>query len=131
MIAQLIEHGLVRSSFVPPPQIRRLRDLTPYEALVAERTWEKQRVEKILEDAGIKLSVFVSDVFGVSGRAMLAALIAGERDPKILAEHARGRMRPKVAALVEAVTGRFVRTTRSCVARCWPVLTASTPRSPT
>jgi transposase len=107
-IAQLVEHGLVRPSFVPPPQIRRLRDLTRYRsALVGECTREKQRVEKVLEDAGIKLSVFVSDVFGVSGRAMLAALIAGERDPRVLAEHARGRMRPKVGVLVEALTGRF------------------------
>jgi transposase len=107
-IAQLVEHGLVRASFVPPPHIRRLRDLTRYRsALVAERTREKQRVEKTLEDAGIKLSVFVSDIFGVSGRKMLAALIAGERDPQILADHARGRMRPKLGVLVEALTGRF------------------------
>jgi transposase len=64
-------------------------------------------VEKVLEDAGIKLSVFVSDMFGVSGRAMLAALIAGERDPQVLAEHARARMRTKIPVLVEALTGRF------------------------
>src|SRR3954454_11859463 len=96
-IARLVEHGLVRASFVPPPPIRRLRDLTRYRAaLVSERTREKQRMEKLLEDAGIKLSVFVSDIFGVSGRAMLAALIAGECDPEVLAEHAHGRMRPKI-----------------------------------
>ena len=107
-ITRLVEHGLVRPSFVPPPAIRRLRDLTRYRsALTAERTREKQRVEKVLEDAGIKLSVFVSDLFGVSGRAMLAALIAGERDPRVLAEHARARMRAKIPVLVEALTGRF------------------------
>jgi transposase len=107
-IVRLVEHGLVRASFVPPPPIRRLRDLTRYRAaLISERTREKQRMEKLLEDAGSKLSVFVSDIFGVSGRAMLAALIAGERDPQVLAAHAQGRMRPKIPALVEALTGRF------------------------
>jgi transposase len=105
-IAQLVEHGLVRPSFVPPPPIRRLRDLTRYRsALTGERTREKQRLEKVLEDAGIKLSVFISDIFGVSGRAMLAALIEGQRDPRVLAEYAR--MRRKIPALVEALTGRF------------------------
>jgi transposase len=107
-IARLTEHGLVRLSFVPPPPIRRLRDLTRYRAaLIAERTREKQRMEKLLEDAGIKLSVFVSDLFGVSGRAMLAALVDGERDPQVLAGYAHGRMRPKIPALAEALTGRF------------------------
>ncbi len=107
-IAQLVEHGLVRPSFVPPPPIRRLRDLTRYRsALIGERTREKQRVEKVLEDAGIKLSTFVSDIFGVSGRAMLAALINGQRDPRVLAEYARARMRRKIPALIEALTGRF------------------------
>lgn len=107
-IARLVEHGLVRPSFVPPPQIRRLRDLTRYRAsLVGERTREKQRLEKVLEDAGIKLSAFVADIFGVSGRMMLHALIDGERDPQALAELARSRMRGKIPALVEALTGRF------------------------
>ncbi len=73
---------MIRPSFVPPPQIRQLRDVTRYRAdLVAARTAEKQRVEKLLEDAQIKLSVVVSDIFGVSGRQMLAALIGGQRDP--------------------------------------------------
>jgi transposase len=91
-----------------PPEIRRLRDVTRYRAdLVAVRTAEKQRVEKLLEDAQIKLSVVASDIFGVSGRAMLAALIAGERDPKVLAQLARTRMRTKVGLLVEAFTGHF------------------------
>jgi transposase len=107
-IARLVEHGLVRASFVPPPPIRRLRDLTRYRAaLVGERTREKQRMEKLLEDAGIKLSVFVSDIFGVSGQTMLRALIDGERDPRVLAGYAQGRMRPKIPALVEALTGSF------------------------
>jgi transposase len=107
-IARLVEHGLVRASFVPPPPIRRLRDLTRYRAaLIGERTREKQRIEKLLEDAGIKLSVFVSDLFGVSGRAMLSALIGGERDSQVLASYARGRMRPKIPLLVDALTGSF------------------------
>lgn len=107
-IAGLVEHGLVRASFVPPRPIRRLRDLTRYRAaLTAERTREKQRMEKLLEDAGIKLSVFVSDMFGVSGRAMLSALVDGERDPEVLAGYARGRMRPKIPMLVQALTGSF------------------------
>ena len=99
---------MLRPSFVPPPAIRRLRDVARYRAdLVGVRTAEKQRVEKLLEDAHIKLSVVASDIFGVSGRAMLAALIAGERDPKVLAELARGRMRAKRSVLEEAFTGVF------------------------
>jgi transposase len=82
-LCKLAERGMLRPSFVPPLPIRRLRDLTRYRAdLVGVRTAEKQRVEKLLEDAQIKLSVVASDIFGVSGRAMLAALVAGERDPK-------------------------------------------------
>jgi transposase len=93
---------------VPPPEIRRLRDVARYRAdLVAVRTAEKQRVEKLVADAQIKLSVVASDSFGVSGRAMLAALLAGERDPKVLAELARGRMRAKRSVLEEALTGHF------------------------
>ena len=99
---------MLRPSFVPPPPIRRLRDLTRYRAdLVAARTAEKNRVEKLLEDAQIKLSVVASDIFGVSGRAMLAALIAGERDPKVLAQLARRRLRAKLSQLEEAFHGRF------------------------
>jgi transposase len=107
-LAKLAERGMLRPSFVPPPPIRRLRDLTRYRAdLVAVRTAEKQRVEKLLEDAQIKLSVVASDIFGVSGRAMLAALIQGERDPKRLAELARTRLRAKRGQLREAFTGQF------------------------
>ena len=99
---------MLRPSFVPPPQIRALRDLTRYRVdLLAVRTAEKQRVEKLLEDALIKLSVVVSDAFGASGRAIMAALIAGERDPVVLADLARGSLRSKTARLTEALTGRF------------------------
>jgi transposase len=107
-LCKLAERQMLRPSFVPPRPIRQLRDLTRYRAdLVAVRTAEKQRVEKLLEDAQIKLSVVASDIFGVSGRAMLAALIAGERDPKVLAQLARTRLRAKLGPLAEAFTGFF------------------------
>jgi len=99
---------MIRPSFVPPPPIRKLRDLTRYRAdLVAARTAEKNRAEKLLEDAQIKLSVVVSDIFGVSGRDMLGALVAGERNPKVLAQLARRTMRKKITVLEEAFTGYF------------------------
>ena len=86
-LAELLEHGLLRGSFVPPPAIRELRDLTRYrKRLVQARTAECQRVQKTLEDAGIKLDSVASDVLGVSGRAMLTALVAGTTDPAVLAE---------------------------------------------
>jgi transposase len=107
-LCKVAERQMLRPSFVPPPAIRNLRDLTRYRVdLLAARTAEKQRVEKLLEDALIKLSVVVSDPFGVSGRAIMAALIAGERDPSTLAELARGRLRSKTDRLTEALTGRF------------------------
>jgi transposase len=107
-LCKVAERQMLRPSFVPPPAIRRLRDLTRYRAdLVGVRTAEKQRVEKLLEDAQIKLSVVASDIFGVSGRQMMAALLAGERDPKALAQLARGRMRAKLGLLQEAFTGHF------------------------
>ena len=107
-IAKLVEHGLVRPSFVPRRPIRQLRDLTRYRTeVVRERTREAQRLHNLLEDAGIKLTTVVSDVLGKSGRTMLEALIAGERDPQTLAELARGRLRSKHSALIEALTGRF------------------------
>ena len=97
---------MLRPSFVPPGDIRRLRDLTRYRIdLVGVRTAEKNRVDKLLEDACLKLSVVASDIFGVSGRAMMTALIAGERDPKVLAELARARMRVKIPLLEEAFAG--------------------------
>src|SRR6476659_1252172 len=95
-LAQLGAHGLVRASFVPPQPVRELRDLTRTRtALTRERSREVQRLEKLLEDAGIKLSAVASDIVGVSGRAMLAALAAGERDPAVLADLARLSMRKK------------------------------------
>lgn len=107
-LCKVAERQMLRPSFVPPPAIRELRDLTRYRAdLVAVRTAEKQRVEKLLEDAQIKLSAMVSDIFGVSGRDMLGALVAGQRDPGVLARLARGRMRGKIIDLEEAFTGRF------------------------
>jgi transposase len=107
-LCKVAERQMLRPSFVPPPAIRALRDLTRYRVdLLAERTAEKQRVEKLLEDALIKLSVVVSDLFGVSGRAIMAALIAGERDPAVLAGLARGSLRSKTDRLTEALTGRF------------------------
>ena len=107
-LAQLGAHGLVRGSFVPPPPIRQLRDLTRTRTtIVRERAREIQRLEKILEDAGIKLSSVVTDLHGVSGRAMLDALVAGERDPIVLADMAKRRLRSKIPELTEALTGRF------------------------
>jgi len=107
-LCKVAERQMLRASFVPPPAIRRLRDLTRYRAdLVSDCTGEKNRVEKLLEDAQIKLSVVASNIFGVSGREMMAALITGQRDPDVLAQMARGRLRAKVPALAEALTGRF------------------------
>jgi transposase len=107
-LADLGAHGLVKASFVPPAPIRALRDLTRARTVITrERTREVQRLEKLLEDAGIKLSSVASQITGVSGRAMLEALIAGQRDPAALADLARRRMRSKIPALTEALTGRF------------------------
>jgi transposase len=107
-LCKVAERGMLRPSFVPPEPIRLLRDLTRYRIdLIGERTREKNRVEKLLEDAGIKLSVVASDIFGVSGRDMLQALIAGQRDPSVLARLARSRMRAKIPDLEEAFVGRF------------------------
>ena len=107
-LCRLASKGLLRPSFVPPADIRRLRDLTRDRAdLVDQRTANKNRVEKLLEDACIKLSVVASDIFGVSGRMMMDALIAGQRDPAVLADMAHASMRSKIPALIEALTGMF------------------------
>jgi transposase len=107
-LAQLLECGMLRGSFVPPREIARLRDLTRYRTkVVQERAREVLRLQKLLEDAGIKLESVVSDIQGVSCRRMLEALIAGQRDPEVLAEMALGRMRPKIPDLREALVGRF------------------------
>src|SRR4051812_32790004 len=107
-IAQLLEHGLVRPSFVPPPDIRRLRMLTRYRVqLMGDRTREVTRLELMLEDASIKLSSVAASLTSVSARAMLMALIGGESDPRVLADLAKGKMRRKIPALAEALTGHF------------------------
>ncbi|HEX5405359.1 MAG TPA: IS110 family transposase [Pseudonocardiaceae bacterium] len=107
-LAKVTERQMLRPSFVPPEPVRRLRDLTRYRTdLVRSRTAEKNRVEKLLEDACIKLSVVVSDLFGVSGRDMMNQLIAGQRDVVVLARLARTGMRKKIPVLQEALTGRF------------------------
>ena len=107
-LAQLGAHGLVRGSFVPPEPIRQLRDLTRTRtAIVRERGREIQRLEKLLEDSGVKLSSVATHLTGVSGRAMLDALVAGERDPSVLADMAKRRLRSKIPELTEALTGRF------------------------
>jgi transposase len=107
-LAQLGAHGLVRGSFVPPEPIRQLRDLTRSRtAITRERAREVQRLEKLLEDAGIKISAVASDIMGVSGRAMLERLIAGDRDPAGLADLAKRRLRSKIPELTEALVGRF------------------------
>lgn len=107
-LARLAERGMLRPSFVPPPGVRQLRDLTRYRVdLVVAQTAEKQRVEKLLEDAGVKVSVVASDIFGVSGRRMLNALVAGERDPDRLADLAVGLLRKKLTVLERSFVGRF------------------------
>jgi transposase len=107
-LAQLLECGLLRGSFIPPADIAKLRDLTRYRTkIIQERVRETQRIQKLLEDAGIKLDSVATDVLGVSCRRMLEALIAGERDPEVLAEMALTRMRPKIGDLREALVGRF------------------------
>jgi transposase len=105
-IAQLLQYGLLRASFIPPPPIRDLRDLTRQRAqLVGERGGVVNRIQKVLEDANIKLSSVATDVLGVSGRAMLGALIDGRDDPAGLAGLARGRLRGKTAELTQALQG--------------------------
>jgi transposase len=107
-IGQLLECGLLRASFVPPVEIRELRETTRYRRqLVEERSREVQRLQKLLEDAGVKLSSVASQILGVTGRAMLEALISGERDPEVLAAMAKGRLRPKAGQLARSVPGRF------------------------
>jgi len=107
-LCKIAERQMIRPSFIPPPPIRQLRDLTRYRVdLVSARTAEKNRAEKLLEDAQIKLSVVATNIFGVSGRDMMAALIAGERDPRVLAQMARVRLRAKMSQLEEAFHGHF------------------------
>ena len=107
-IADLLRHGLIRGSFIPSPAQRQLRDLTRYRThVVEERARLTNRLQAVLEDANVKLASVVTDIRGVSARAILAALIAGETNPSVLAELARGRMRAKREVLAQAVVGRF------------------------
>ena len=115
-IAQLVAHGLVRPSFVPPKEIRELREVTRYrKTVIQERSREAQRLHKTLEGSGIKLSCVATDILGVSGRDMLQGLIAGTHDPDVLADLARGRLRKKLPALREALMGWFSPTHRILV----------------
>ncbi len=107
-LAKLAERSMVSASFVPAEPMRRVRDLARARFdLVEDRSRVKQRVEKLLEDALVKISSVLTDIHGVSGRAMIEALIAGERDPKVLAGLAKGRARSRLGALAEAADGRF------------------------
>jgi transposase len=107
-LAQLLEHGLLRASFVPPVAIRDLRDLTRYRAvLVQDRTREANRLHKVLTDAGIQLASVATNILGRSGRLMLMALVQGTTDPAVLADLAQGKLRQKLPALREALTGHF------------------------
>lgn len=107
-LAQLGAYGLLRASFVPPEPIRQLRDLTRARTIATrDRTREVQRLEKFLESSGIKLSAVATQLTGASSRAMLDALVGGERDPQVLADLARGRLKAKNAELVQALAGRF------------------------
>ncbi|WP_410617522.1 IS110 family transposase [Amycolatopsis sp. lyj-109] len=107
-LAKVVERGMCRPSLVHPAPIRQLRDLTRYRrTLIQDQTREKQRLEKLLEDAQIKLSSVISDILGVSGREMLEAMIGGQRNPRVLAQLARTRMRTKIGVLEEALTGHF------------------------
>ena len=107
-IAQCLECGLLRGSFVPPAPIRELRDLTRHRrVLTQERTRAANRLHKLLQDAGIKLASVATDILGVSGRAMLEALVHGTTDPAVLADLARGKLRKKLPALRQVLAGRF------------------------
>jgi transposase len=105
-IAQLLRHGLLKGSYIPETPQRALRDLVRYRTkLIQQRSSEINRVQKVLEDANIKLGSVVSDVMGVSSREMVNQLIAGQDDPAVMAQLARGRMRSKIAELEQALTG--------------------------
>jgi len=107
-LAELLQHGLVRASFIPPVEQRELRDLTRYRStFIREHATLVNRVQKVLEDANIKLACVATDIMGVSGRMMLAALVAGQMDPNILASLAQGKLRQKHDLLLKALEGRM------------------------
>jgi transposase len=117
-LADLLRHGLLRGSFVPPAPIRELRELTRYrKTLVQERGHEINRLHKVLEGANLKLAAVASDVLGLSGRQMLEALLGGEQDPGVLAELARGKLRAKLPELRRALEGRVQAHHRVLIAR--------------
>src|SRR5450759_2728256 len=108
-IADLLRHGLLKGSFIPSAVLRELRDLTRYRSKLGdERVSEINRVQKVLEDANIKLASVATDVMGVSGRAMLDQIVQGQADPAVLAELAKGRLRDKQALLLKALSGRII-----------------------
>jgi transposase len=107
-LAQLLECGLLHGSFIPPLPIRDLRDLTRYRrAQLEDRTREVNRLHKLLIDAGLKLSSVLTDIMGMSGRAIIRALVEGTTDPEVLSDLARGKLRAKLPALRTALQGRF------------------------
>ena len=107
-LADLLRHGLLHASFVPPPESRDLRRLTRYRTtLVRQRADECNRIQKLLETCNIKLASVAADVLGVSGRNILEALCAGQDDPETLAQMAKGRLRPQIPQLIDALNGQF------------------------
>ena len=121
-IAQLLEHGLLRGRFVPPVPIRELRNLTRYRmGVIQERVRETQRLQKVREDAGVKLASVATDILGASGPAMLEALVAGTTDPAVLAELARGRLRASCRPCAPRWPGAFEGIMGSWSARSWPI----------
>jgi transposase len=122
-IAQLLQHGLLRPSFVPPRAVRQHRDLTRQRArLVSDKTSVANRIAKVLEDANIKLGAVATDILGVSGRLMIGALIGGQDDPTTLAGMARGKLRKKAAALEQALDGAVTEHHRDQLRRLWDQL---------
>jgi transposase len=130
-LCKVAERQMLRPSFVPPPPIRRLRDPARYRAdLIAVRTAEKNRVEKLLEDAQIKLSVVASDIFGVSGRDMMAALIAGEPDPRRWRSWRGVARAPSSPCWKRPFMAASATITPSCCKPCWRGSTRPAPTSP-
>jgi transposase len=130
-LAKVVERGMCRPSLVHPKPIRQLRDVVRYRrSLIRDQTREKQRLEKLLEDAQIKLTSVISDLHGVSGRQMLQAMIDGERDPKVLARMAHGPMRRRSPSWRRPLPGSSKITTPTCAAGCCGASTTCRPTSP-
>jgi transposase len=129
-IADLLKHGLLRGSLVPDKPHRELRELTRYRRrLIQQHAQAENRIHKVLEGANIKLASIVSDVLGVSGRAMLEALVRGEQDPGVLASMAKGRLKSKRAELEQALQGVIAEHQRFCFRACSGTSASSTRRS--